>query len=119
MITTDPDRVTHAPTKPDFLKTLEELQGGTLIAILTRALADTAMGVADHASGKQKGRVTLTFELTRGQGAFQLELAHKIAYTHPTTRGKKGEESADTSTVFLNTLGHVSVVPDGQGRLFE
>jgi hypothetical protein len=106
----------YKPTSPDFLATLQELQGGTLPQILTRALADTAMGIAEHAQGQQKGKVTLEFTIKRGKGQFQLELAHRVAFSHPTLRGKKTEEASDTSTVFLNTLGHVSVVPDAQGN---
>jgi hypothetical protein len=114
------DRITHGtPTKPDFLLTLQELQGGTLPAILTRALADTAMGVAEHAQANQKGKVTLEFTIKRGKGQFTLELAHKVAFSHPTVRGKKTEEASDTTTVFLNTQGHVSVVPDQQGNIFD
>ena len=116
--TTDTGRAL-APTKPSFRATLDQLQGGTLEAILTRALADTAMGVAEHATGKQKGKVTLTFEIARGKGPFQLELSHKIVFAHPTVRGRKSEESADATIVFINQRGHVSVVPDGQGKLFE
>jgi hypothetical protein len=82
----------RTPTSPSFLATLEELQGGTLPAILTRVLADTAMAVAEHASGKQKGKILLEFNITRGKGQFQLELSHRIAYAHPTVRGKKTEE---------------------------
>lgn len=109
----------RGPTAPSFLGTLEELQGGTLPAILTRVLADTAMAVAEHAAGKQKGKIILEFNIVRGKGPFQLELSHRIAYAHPTVRGKKTEEIADSSEVYINTLGHLSVVPDSQGRLFD
>jgi hypothetical protein len=116
--TTEP-RKPPAPTPPSFLSTLEELQGGTLPSILTRVLADVGMAVAEHASGKQTGKVVLEFAITRGKGPFQLELAHRIAYAHPTVRGKKTEEISDSSEVYINTLGHLSVVPDSQGRLFD
>jgi hypothetical protein len=114
-----PESNKHTPTAPSFLTTLEELQGGTLPAILTRVLADTAMAVAEHASGKQKGKILLEFNITRGKGQFQLELSHRIAYAHPTVRGKKTEEISDSSEVYINTMGHLSVVPDSQGRLFD
>lgn len=110
---------TRKPTQPNFLTTLEELQGGTLPAILTRVLADTAMAVAENASGQQKGKVTLEFSIGRGKGQYQLELKHRIAYAHPTVGGKKSEDISDSSAVYINTLGHLSVVPDAQGNLFD
>lgn len=106
------------PTRPDFLATLGQLQGGTLPDLLTRALADTAMAVAEQSDGTTKGKIALEFTIARGKGPFTLVLEHKIKYAHPTARGKKMEEAGDRSDVFLNTLGHVSVIPDGQGKLF-
>lgn len=118
MTETQTERRAEGPTRPDFLATLGELQGGILPDILTRALADTAMAVAEQSDGKTKGKITLELSLSRGKGPFSLVLSHKIAYSHPTARGRKAEEATDTSDVYLNTLGHVSVVPDGQGKLF-
>jgi len=105
------------PTAPTFLGTLEELQGGILPAILTRALSDTAMAVAEQGDAKSKGTVTLEITLRRGKGQFALRLGHKIKYAHPTARGRKAEEASDESEVYVNVLGHVSVAPDTQGNL--
>lgn len=105
------------PSPPDFLSTLVELQGGILPQILTRALSDTAMAVAEHGDAKSKGKVVLEIVVKPGKGAYALVLAHKIRFDHPTARGRKSEEAADTTDAFVNSLGHVSVVPDVQGTL--
>lgn len=109
---------THtAPTAPSFVDILTALQGGILERSLTYAMAETAMAVSEHADGAQKGKVTLTLELKRGKGPFQLVLDHRLAFAHPTARGTKSETSRDHADVFVNALGALTVTPDAQKKL--
>lgn len=99
---------------PDALRTLEALSigGASLPLILTRALADAALAVAESGGKGDKAKVSVELTLTPGRGPMALICDCKVALAHPTTHGKRAEDSHDAHEVWVNSKGAISLVPD-------
>ncbi|HHS83677.1 MAG TPA: hypothetical protein ENK38_01970 [Gammaproteobacteria bacterium] len=97
--------------KFDFTLTMQELDAGIFASKLSEAIKESALGVVTH--GKQ-GKVTLTFTMKRIGGSSQIMLSHKMAYTKPTLRGSKGEESETETPLYVSGNGATTIMPDTQ-----
>lgn len=99
---------------PDAMRTLDALSigGASLPLILTRALADAALAVAESGAKGDKAKVSVELTLTPGRGPMALLCDCKVAFAHPTTYGKRAEDSHDTHEVWVNHKGAISLVPE-------
>lgn len=109
----------YRDTRPDALATLGSLHigGASLPVLLTRALSDAALAVAESGAKGDKATVSITLTLTPGRGPMALVCDAKIAFSHPTAYGKRSEDSHQAHEVWCNAAGAVTLVPDAQGRL--
>lgn len=109
----------YQPATPNALATIGALSigGASLPILLTRALADAAIAIAESGAKGDKAKVSLELTLTPGRGPMALVCDCKIAYAHPTHHGKKSEESHAAHEVFCSASGAVTTVPDTQGNL--
>lgn len=106
--------MTDAANTPDFVPVLEELDAGIFSRKVASALAQTALAVVNAESKKQVGKITIEFELSRiGEGA-QVQMAHKLAYSRPTTRGKIQETDTTETLLYVNKGGRLTITPDTQ-----
>ncbi|OLU15357.1 hypothetical protein BVH01_16180 [Pseudomonas sp. PA1(2017)] len=78
------------------------LNAGVFAQQVGRALSDVAAGVID--TGKA-GSVTLTFSLKQIAQSNQVSVNHKLAFVQPTKRGKKGEDLALDTPLFVTEEG--------------
>lgn len=85
------------PTDPGEF--LANCNAGAFAHQIGRALSDVAAGVVDH--GK-KGKVILTFDISRIGESHQVAVTHKLDFVIPTKRGQKREDTA------LDTPFHVT-----------
>ena len=110
---------TTRDTRPDALATLGSLSigGASLPLILTRALADAALAVAESGAKGDKAKVSVELVITPGRGPMALICDAKVSFAHPTAYGKKAEDSHQSHEVWVNTAGAVTTVPDTQGKL--
>lgn len=99
---------------------MAELEGGTLGPRIATALAEVCLGVAACNDRKKKGKVTLEFLITPiGADQSQVQLDHTVKFTTPTQRGKKQEELATSSVMYVSNRGAITVLPNNNRELFK
>lgn len=108
--------IEYVPQKPDFLKTIDTLQGGVVAEMASRLLADVAMATCEYGDGKRKGKFTLTIDVAKGKGEDIVEIKHTLSYKHPTAKGSKAEDVADEQVLYINKKGALTAVPDTKGE---
>lgn len=102
----------------DVLEFLNEIDGGTLVARLSRMLSDCAAAASDHAPGK--AQVTLTIGLKQAQSATeQVVVDVKAGFKHPTMIGDKAENVVTSVSMFVGARGALSLArPIQDGDMF-
>ncbi|MFW6369092.1 MAG: hypothetical protein ACOC0J_00740 [Myxococcota bacterium] len=94
---------------------LPDLDGGVFAEKISRAVQETAHGVALHGDSKKRGKVIIELDLSRIGESTQIAVAHKLKYTKPTRRGKSHEEDTTETPLYVHQDGAVSIMPpDGQ-----
>lgn len=93
---------------------LDDLDAGIFVQKVTTALAEAALGVIH--TGK-KGKVVLTFDLSRIGDSNQVNLQHSLKYVKPTNKGKVIEEDTTCTPLHVGPRGHLSLFPATQGAL--
>lgn len=88
------------PTDPGEF--LANLNAGVFANQLGRALSDVAAGVVEH---HKKGKVIITLDLAQIGETHQVEIAHKLDFEIPTKRGKKREDTALKTPMFVTANG--------------
>lgn len=99
---------------------MAELDGGTLGPRIAAALAEAAVGVAACNDKRKKGKVTLEFTITPvGGDQSQVQIDHSIKFATPTQRGKKQEEIATSSVMYVSNRGAITVLPNTNKDMFK
>lgn len=99
---------------------MNELDGGTLGPRLAAALAESALGVAACNDKRKKGKVTLELTITPvGGDQAQVQIDHTVKFTSPTQRGKKQEEIATSSVMYVSNRGAITVLPNTNKDMFK
>ena len=112
------ERGPWTPSEPSFQDTLENLQGGRFVEMLTTMLSDCAMAVAaQDGKARQKGKLVVTFELAPTSSDELLDVVHRAEFKHPTLKGWKAEQVGDVHPMYVNRKGALTVVKDEQGKL--
>lgn len=107
------------PKIADFCDLMPELNGGILNEMVSKALADAAIGVCYSGKPKAKGKVTLSFDITQIGTSHQVEIVHTIEQVIPTENGKTSEVHTTTTPMFVGPRGKLSINPIDQGDLFK
>lgn len=105
--------VQQKQTRPDFVSVIEDLQGGTVEALLTRLMADCAMGTAAVGEPRRKGKLVLTLQFSATHEGM-LDVEHSVEFKHPTQKGWKAEQVGDVQPMFVNAAGALTIAPDNQ-----
>jgi hypothetical protein len=103
----------------DFTATLAELDAGLFLLKLSRAVAESALAVAEHGDKGRKAVIKIELTLERIGDSRQLELTHKLAYSKPTRRGKTAEEDITVTPLYVTRKGELAITPDTQLPLFS
>lgn len=99
---------------------MEELDGGTLGARIAAALAEAAVGAAACNDKRKKGKVTVEFTISPvGGDQSQVQIDHTVKFATPTQRGKKLEEIATSSVMYVSNRGAITVLPNTNKDLFK
>lgn len=100
-------------------ETLPDLDGGVFDQKLSQAVRDAALRVANHENGNVKGKVTVELQISRIGESRQVTMAHKLASTVPTKRGKKSEEDLTQTPLHVGRGGRLTITPDTQTDMFN
>lgn len=103
-------------TSTNLGEVLDELNAGVFASQVGRALSDVAMGVVTHGDKGKKGKVTITFDMTRIGESNQVNVKHSLAYVKPTHRGKSAEDATTETPMHVGRGGKLTLVPDTQSK---
>lgn len=101
----------------DLNEFFDELNCGVTRQQLERALSDVALGVVTHGDKGKKGKVVLTFDMSRIGESTQVSLKHRLEYRAPTARGKRTEDVTTETPMHVGRNGKLSLMPDNQPDL--
>lgn len=107
------DRKTNVP---DFLS---ELDAGVFENKVSVALNDAALGVLNNGG---KGKVIIELDIERLSNSMEekrVEITHKLKFTAPTLRGKRTEEDATKTPMYVGKGGKLTIMQEDQGQLFS
>lgn len=93
---------------------LDNLNAGIFQKKVTSALKTVAMNAV--ALGKP-GKLVITIDLSQINDSKQVNVKHKLAYSHPTPTGKSAHETQGTTTMYVANNGDMSIHNDSQGKL--
>lgn len=102
----------------DVAQMMEDMDGGTLKEQLSHAVHEVAKSVVLHGDAKSKGKVSMTFDITRVKNAQQVIITHKLEYKALTPKGSTAEVRSNESPMHVSANG-VTLMPDNQQQLFE
>lgn len=98
---------------------MAELDGGTLGPRIAAALAEAAVGTAACNDKRKRGKVTIEFAITPvGGDQSQVQIDHTVKFTSPTQRGKKQEEIATSSVMYVSQRGTLTTLPNSNKDMF-
>jgi hypothetical protein len=98
----------------DFATLLADLGGGAFEQQINRAITDVALNVVTHS---KKGQVTITLDMARIGDSNQMAISHKLAFTQPTSRGKRSEDTSGDTPVHVGYGGIVTIEPNRQTQM--
>lgn len=105
MIERNPDQLTN------FDQLFSELDAGSFAKRIAIALSDTALGVVATGDKRKKGKVILTFDITRVGESGQVEIDHTLEYKKPTLRGTASETHTTSTPMYVGTRGKLTALP--------
>lgn len=100
-------------------KVLEDLDGGVFASQVSAALADAALAVVEHGDGNRKAKVTIELTFARIGESSQANISHKLSYSMPTHRGKRGEETTTQTPMYVSRGGRLTIAPENQVDMFS
>lgn len=84
---------------------------------LAHVLSDVASGVTDNDKGD--GTVTIKLKLKRNAETQQVNITHELSYTAPTSKGSRSEVTANTTPMYVNDGGEISLFPTHTNQLIS
>lgn len=100
----------------DVKQVINDLAGGQFESQLSHILSDVAGAVVDY---ERVGKVTVTFDFKKISNSHQVNIAHTLKFTRPTTHGSKTEDITSSTPMYVGTKGAISFFPENQGRMFD
>lgn len=98
------NRPTAAAT--DVAEFITDLDGGQFEVMLSTALSRVAAAVVDH---ERKGKVAVTFDISKIAGTHQVRIAHSVKFSNPTSMGTQSEEVETATVLFVGKGGALSL----------
>jgi hypothetical protein len=94
-----------------------DLDAGVFEQKLARAIKDVSSGVIKGEKAK-KGKITITFDITRIGASAQVSVDHKLSYSAPTDKGKFSEEDTTQTIMYVHRGGVLDMFPEDQAQMF-
>jgi len=92
-----------------------DLGAGTFANQLGAALSAVTQGAVAH--GKT-GKVVITLDIKRIGDSRQVNVSHKLAFTEPTGKGSRSEDTTSETPMHLNLSGDVTLFATHTDQLF-
>jgi hypothetical protein len=108
--------MSNQSTTTDVRTFFEDLYGGAFMEKVGMALSAVSAGVVEHG---RKGKVSITFDISRIADSQQVHISHTISMLAPTLRGEKSEKDTTQTPMHVNRGGRLSLFPENQGQLFN
>lgn len=99
----------------DSQQFIGDLGAGTFADQLGVALSAVAQGVVAH--GKA-GEVTIKLKISRIADSRQVNIAHTLAFSEPTGKGKRSEDTTSETPMHLNLSGDVTLFASHTDQIF-
>lgn len=99
----------------DVTELLNDLDAGVFAEKLGKALSEVAAAVIDH---DKKGTVTIQLDMKRIGNSYQVAIAHKLAFTRPTSKGKVSEENSTETPMHVGKGGRLTLFHESQKQMF-
>ena len=93
-----------------------DLGAGTFANQLGAALSAVAQGVV--ANGKT-GKVVISLDIKRIGDSSQVSVSHKLAFTEPTGKGSRSEDTTSETPMHLNMAGDVTLFATHTNQMFD
>jgi hypothetical protein len=103
-MTTNPNRPSAAAT--DVAEFVTDLDGGQFEVMLSTALSRVAAAVIDY---ERKGKVSVTFDISKIAGTHQVRIAHGVKFSNPTSMGMQSEEIETATVLHVGKGGALSL----------
>lgn len=98
----------------NLLDILPDLQAGVFLSQIEQALSDAALNICVHGDKGKKAKVNVEFELSRIGESNQVAVAHTVAFTYPTKRGKKSETATTETPMHVGPRGRMTLLPEAE-----
>lgn len=98
---------------PNIIETLEEFNAGVFLMQCEEVLKQSALAVIMHGNKGKKGKVTLTFDISRAEDPDKPDkvlVEHTWAFNIPTKLGKKTEANKTDTEMYVSRDGCLSVI---------
>ena len=101
-----PVQTSNITNVDDFI---QELNAGIFIEQLGLVLSAAALATIVNGSGNRKGKVSVDFTFQQIGGNDQVVVTTKLSSSMPTKRGKKSEENAADTPMFVGKGGVLTI----------
>lgn len=95
---------------------LDDLNGGIFAEQVGHALSDVAIGTVANGDKGKKGKVVITFDLSRIGESSQVAVKHTLSWVRPTGKGKRSEETTNETPMYVASNGRMTLVPETQTK---
>lgn len=103
-------------TPTDHNQFIDDIDGGVFAQQLGYAISEVSSAVVDN---NKPGEITIKFKLTKGIGADNVTIEHKLTSIAPLKDGRKLEDHGAKTPMYVNKNGDVSLFANHTAQIFE
>lgn len=100
----------------DHNQFIDDIDGGVFSQQLGFAISEVASAVVDN---NKPGEITIKLKLTKGIGADNVTIEHKLTSIAPLKDGRKLEDHGAKTPMFVNKHGDVSLFANHTAQIFD
>lgn len=100
----------------DHTQFIDDVDGGAFALQLGHAISKVASAAVDN---NKVGEINIKLKFTKGVGANNVTVEHKLTSNAPLPKGKSVEEHGDKTSMYVNKHGDVTLFANHTAQLFE
>lgn len=100
----------------DHNQFIDDIDGGVFSQQLGFAISEVTSAVVDN---NKPGEITIKLKLTKGIGADNVTIEHKLTSIAPLKDGRKLEDHGAKTPMFVNKHGDVSLFANHTAQIFN
>ena len=100
----------------DHNQFIDDIDGGVFAQQLGFAISEVASAVVDN---NKPGEITIKLKLTKGIGADNVTIEHKLTSIAPLKDGRKLEDHGAKTPMYVNKKGDVSLFANHTAQIFD